>query len=122
MVYCVCRVPASLPPFGRGWQESRRLSPEVERIKGEVCRIYEVNQGDLSESRRDYHNEPRNIVIYLTRYLRSDSLKEIGEVFEIKKYSTISSVIRRVKREIRKDKNLKECVEELSARLSKGQR
>jgi len=69
-----------------------------------------------------YFNEPRNIAIYLTRYLRSDSLKEIGEAFEIRKYSTVSSVIRRVKREIRKDKNLKERVEELSARLSKGQR
>jgi len=102
--------------------ESQRLAPDVGGIKGEVCRLYEVNQSDLSESRRGYHNEPRNIAIYLTRYLRSDSLKEIGEAFEIEKYSTVSSVIRRVKREIVKDKNIKRRVEELSARLSKGQR
>jgi len=49
-------------------------------------------------------------------------LKEIGKEFEIGKYSTVSSVIKRMRKEIRKDKNIKKRVEELIAKLSKSQR
>ena len=91
-------------------------------MKAEVCRFYKVDHSDLYLSRRGYFNEPRNIAIYLIRYLRCDSLKEIGKAFEIGKYSTASSVIERVRKEIRKDKNIKMRVEELIAKLSKNQR
>jgi len=33
-----------------------------------------------------------------SRYLRSDSLKEIGKAFKIEKYSTVSSIVERVKK------------------------
>ncbi|MEA3224254.1 MAG: transposase [Thermodesulfobacteriota bacterium] len=102
--------------------ESRYLAPDVETIKAEVCRLYKVDGLDLYISRRGYFNEPRNIAIYLTRHLKCDSLKEIGHSFEIGKYSTVSSVIERVKKEIRKDKNFKKRVDELTSKLSKSQR
>ena len=102
--------------------ESRHLAPDAETIKSEVCRFYKVDGQDLSKSRRGYFNEPRNIAIYLTRHLRCDSLKKIGKSFEIEKYSTVSSVIERVKKEIQKDKNVKKRVDELTKKLSKSQR
>ena len=49
-------------------------------------------------------------------------MKEIGKESEIGKYSTVSSVTERVKKEIRKDRNIKKRVEELIAKLAKSQR
>ena len=102
--------------------ESRYLAPAGETIKTEVCRFYKINECDLYISKRGFFNEPRNIAIYLTRHLRCDSLKEIGISFEIEKYSSVSSVIERVKNEIRKDKNLKKRIDSLTAKLTKSQR
>jgi REP element-mobilizing transposase RayT len=102
--------------------ESRYLAPDVERINAEVCRFYKIEPRDLYTSRRGYFNEPRNTAIYLVRYLRGDSLKEIGKAFEIGKYSTVSSVIERVKKEIRKDISFNKRVEQLISKLAKSQR
>jgi chromosomal replication initiation ATPase DnaA len=71
---------------------------------------------------RVYFNEPRNVAIYLMRHLRCDSLKEIGKAFEIEKYSTVSSIVERVKKEIRKNSNFKKRIEKLIAKLGKSQR
>ena len=60
--------------------------------------------GVVDEVKRS--SQRRNIMKHLLFFL-SDSLKEIGKVFEIGKYSTVSSIIERVKKEIRKDKNIK---------------
>lgn len=101
--------------------ESRRLAPDVERIMGEVCRFYEVDESELYRSRRGQYNEPRNIAIYLIRNLRCEGLREIGDVFGIGKISSVSSVIQRVKEGIRNDKIIRERVEELTARMLKSQ-
>ncbi|HPR53349.1 MAG TPA: helix-turn-helix domain-containing protein [Deltaproteobacteria bacterium] len=101
---------------------SRYRAPDVVTIKAEVCRFFKVDGRDLSTSRRGKFNEPRNIAIYLTRHLRCDPLKEIGTSFDIEKYSTVSSVIERVKEEIQKDKNFKKRVDDLRAILTRGQR
>jgi len=53
----------------------------------------------------------------LVRYLKRDSLKEIRKISEIQKNNSVSSVIKRVKKEIRKDKDFKKRVEELIAKL-----
>jgi hypothetical protein len=44
-------------------------------------------------TRRSVFDEPRDVAIYLTRRLRGDSLKQIGEQFQVRKYSSVSSVI-----------------------------
>ena len=40
---------------------------------------------DANTGRRGYFNEPRNVAIYLTRRLRGDTLKAVGEIFGINK-------------------------------------
>ncbi len=62
---------------------------------------------NLQSYRRGYFNEPRNVAIYLKRHLRGDTLKDIGKFFRIVKNSKISSVDRRLKREMIKDKKIK---------------
>ena len=79
-----------------------------------VCIYYKVKESDLRLSRRVYFNEPRNVGIYLLRHLRNDALKETGKVFKIYKYSTVSSIVERVKQEMGRNKNFKKRIEELS--------
>jgi chromosomal replication initiation ATPase DnaA len=53
--------------------------------------------------------------------LRPDSWKEIGDQFQMNTYSSMSSVIERVKVLLVKDRRLKDTVETLVLRLSKSQ-
>ena len=73
-------------------------------------------------TKRGYFNEPRNIAVYLIRYLRNDTLKQVGEQFGIAKYSTVSSIVERVKHEMKINKGLKKRVEDLTETITKSQR
>ena len=66
---------------------------------------------------RAHFNEPRNVAIYLLRRLRRDSLSEIGRVFQIDKYSSVSSIIERLKLRIGADPQLKKRIEDLKDRM-----
>ncbi len=99
----------------------RELAPDPDRIKRVVCESYGVNESDLLRSRRGTLNQPRNVAIYLTRRLRGDGLKQVGQEFHIGKYSSVSSVIERMRALIDKDRNLRERVERLMAVLKKSQ-
>ena len=100
---------------------SKSLAPDVDRIIAEVCKCYNVNSKALLLSRRGHFNEPRNVAIYLIRHLRCDTLKDVGNFFGINKNSTISSVDRRLRRKMMKDKRIKKNVKTLKYELSKGQ-
>ena len=73
-------------------------------------------------ARRGYLNEPRNVAVYLIRYLRNDPLKQVGEQFSIEKYSTVSSIVERVKYEMKVDKELKKRVKRLIDKITKSHR
>ena len=53
---------------------------------------------ELLITRRGIFNEPRNIAVYLLRQIRGENLNNIGEMFNIKAYSTVSGIIRRISR------------------------
>jgi putative transposase len=99
---------------------SRTLAPEPEAIISAVCEYYDVSFEDLLSARRGVFNEPRNAAVYLLRHLRGESLAEIGNLFNIKAYSTVSSIIRRVSMLIASDKGLKDRLISLENRI-KGQ-
>ncbi len=54
-------------------------------------------------------------------YLRRDSLKEIGKAFKSEKYSTVSSIVEGMKKEIRKDNIFKKRVDQLIGKLDPDQ-
>jgi REP-associated tyrosine transposase len=89
--------------------EARRLAPQPDAIISAVCDYYNVGFDELLISRRRYFNTPRNVAIYLLRHLRGDDLNSIKELFLIKTYSTVSSIIQKMahlkttNRKIRKD-------------------
>ena len=101
--------------------ESRQLAPDPDWIKKTVCEFYGIDKTDLIRSRRGVFNEPRNVAIYLSRRLRGDSLREIGDRFGINKYNSVSSVIERVRGLLARDRGFRDKVENLYRRLSKSQ-
>ena len=101
--------------------ESRSLAPDVKRIRAVVCKSYDVDEHALTLMRRGIANEPRSMAIYLMRHLRGDSLEEIGREFKIAKYSSVSSVIERIKAMIAKDRKLRKRVVELKEEINMSQ-
>ncbi len=51
-----------------------------------------------------------------------DLLKKVGVVFEIEKFSKVSSLSERVKQETGRNKNFKKCIYELTCNFNKSQR
>jgi len=87
--------------------QSRKLAPDTEKIKKAVCNAYDIEESSLLSSRRGVLNEPRNVAIFLVRHLRGEKLEEIGRQFGISKYSSVSSVIEKMKREMSADRKLR---------------
>ena len=87
-----------------------------------MCRSYDVEEKALTLTKRGVANEPRNVAIYLMRHLRGDSLEEIGREFEIAKYSSVSSVLERIKATIAKDHRLRKRVMELKDKVNMSQK
>lgn len=101
--------------------ESRILAPDREKIKQFVCRTYQVKEEELLKSKRGTFNEPRNVAIYLTRQLRGENLNKICREYGLKKYSSASSVIERVREQIIRDLKFKKRIAELKRILVKSQ-
>jgi chromosomal replication initiation ATPase DnaA len=102
--------------------ETNKLAPDIDKIKYTVCKAYNIKETELYVTMRGYFNEPRNVAVYLIRHLRNDTLKQVGEQFGIEKYSTVSSIVERVKREMKADKVLKKRIQDLADKISKSQR
>ena len=101
--------------------QMRELYIDTETILSQVSDYYGITHDDLNTARRGQFNEPRNVAIYLLRRLRRDSLSEIGRVFQIDKYSSVSSTIERLKLRIGADPQLKKRIEDLKDRMHKSQ-
>jgi putative transposase len=99
----------------------RELYADPDRIISGVCAYYSVKHKDLFISNRGTFNEPRNVAIYLMRKLRRDTLSDIGKTFQMEKYSSVSSVIGRLKYRMRNDSKLKKRVRTMESRLKKSQ-
>ena len=75
---------------------------------------------DLQISKRGQINEPRNVAMYLMRNLRGDTLSAICKEFGLKKDSSAGSIVERVKKQLIKDKNLKNRVAEIKKIIIKS--
>jgi putative transposase len=101
--------------------ESKGLAPDTDQIKKAICKAYAVDERSLLSSRRGVLNEPRNVAIFLVRRLRGEKLEEIGRQFGISKYSSVSSVIEKMKRDMSADRKLRVRVNTIEKRLYNGQ-
>jgi REP element-mobilizing transposase RayT len=101
--------------------DSKLLAPDKERIQKLVCKTYGIAKGELLKSKRGTFNEPRGVAIYLTRMIRSDGLMDICKDYNLKKYSSASSIVENVKKKLLKDRKFRKRVNELRQKLTKGQ-
>lgn len=101
--------------------ESKKLAPTAAMVIEAVCDHYKVSFSDLLISKRGYFNKPRNVGIYLLRQNRGENLYSIGAMFDIRAYSTVSSIIRRVARLKKHDRKIRKQIEQIQARIYKGQ-
>jgi len=101
--------------------EAKHLAPVPELIVEAVCDEYHINRHNLYKTKRGELNEARNVAVFLMRRLRHDSLKEIGSHFHMVKYSSVSSIIERMEKQLSEDRNLKKRVGKVSAHISKSQ-
>jgi REP element-mobilizing transposase RayT len=102
--------------------ESKSLAPTSDIIISSVCKNYGISFNELLITRRGISNEPRNIAVYLLRQIRGDSLNSIGKFFNIKSYSTVSSILGRVSSLRKHDKKIKKQIEKIQESINKGQR
>jgi len=101
--------------------DSKLLAPDKERIQELVCKTYGITKGELVKSKRGTFNEPRGVAIYLTRMIRSDGLIDICKDYNLKKYSSASSIVENVRKKLLKDRKFRIRVYELSQKLIKSQ-
>ncbi len=102
--------------------ESKSPALTCDSIISLVCEHYGVSFNELLITRRGIFNEPRNIAVYLLRQMRGENLNDIRNLFNIKAYSTVSSIIRRVSGLKKSDGKLKKRIENIIDRIDKGQR
>ena len=84
-------------------------------------KLYGVDESSLLSSRRGVLNEPRNVAVFLVRRLRGEKLEEIGRRFDIAKYSSVSSAIEKMKREMSVNRKLRLRVKDIEKTLFNSQ-
>jgi REP-associated tyrosine transposase len=97
------------------------LAPDVEKIRRAICNAYGIEESSLLSSRRGVLNEPRDVAVFLVRRLRGEKLEEIGRQFGIAKYSSVSSAIEKMKREISVNRKLRLRVKDIEKTLLNSQ-
>ncbi|RJX27578.1 MAG: transposase [Desulfurivibrio sp.] len=97
--------------------ESRLLAPTAEEIISQVCEHFRVSREQLNAARRGRENLPRDVAVYLVRQLSQASLSEVGKCFGLHNYSTVSSVVERVKRRGKEDRRIRKHLDGLREKL-----
>jgi chromosomal replication initiation ATPase DnaA len=96
---------------------SRLLAPRLEAIQSAVCAGYGIDLNELLSGRRGTSNDARKVAIYLARRLSGQTLATIGDAFGLDHYSSVSSVVSRMKQRIPSDRSLRRKVEKIEQAL-----
>lgn len=102
--------------------ESKALAPDAEKVISCVCEYYRISWNELLVSKRGAENLPRDIAIYLVRLLCCLTLPSVGKEFGINNYSTVSSVVQRVKLRAERDKHLQRELDAIGKKVLKSQK
>ena len=100
--------------------ESKALAPDVDKVISIVFEHYKVSIEEILYSRRSTKNIARDIAIYLVRRLCCKTLPDVGAEFGITNYSTVGSVVQRVKRHIENGRALLKELRIIEGKARKG--
>lgn len=101
--------------------DSKILAPDSETMIETVCRFYKIHRDKLFTVKRGIENEPRDVAIYLMRTIRAELLLKIGGLFHLKKHSSVSSAVERIKTRLGKDRKFRKQFDRISDMVYKGQ-
>lgn len=100
---------------------ARLLAPGLDAIESAVCQSYRIDRQELLSRQRGVLNEAGDVAIYLARRLSGQTLAAIGEAFGLDNYSSVSSVVSRMKRRIQVDRSLKKRTKTIERQLRMSQ-
>ncbi|MBT3224740.1 MAG: transposase [Deltaproteobacteria bacterium] len=98
--------------------ESKQTTQDAQTIIKEVASFFKIDSAELFVKRRGKENLPRDLTIYLTRMKTALSLSEIGKIFGIESYSTVSNSIERINKKTKSDRRLVNTIKKLKSRLA----
>jgi hypothetical protein len=101
--------------------ETRTLLLRIADIKEAVRTVCHVPPEALLTSRRGILNEPRNIALYLARRYTGNKLEKIGREFNIAGYSTVSSAICSIERQLKTSGRLRNKIDHIRKMINKSQ-
>jgi hypothetical protein len=101
--------------------ESRLLAPSAPEIIAATCEHFRISAEQLHHSRRGQANLPRDIALYLVRILTRMTMPEVGKHFGISNYSTVGSVVARMKNRSESDPRIKEHLGDMKKILRMSQ-
>jgi len=100
------------------YDKTKKVELSPEKIKTAVADYFSLSVKDLEGERRSQdYVVPRQIAMYLIRELTNVSLPQIGEIFGGRDHSTVLHSIEKIKKELKKDENLRACIEDLKRLL-----
>ncbi len=100
------------------YSKDKKVDLTPDKIKSVVSNYFSLKPEDLeSERRSSDYTVPRQIAMYLIRDLTNLSLPQIGDIFGGRDHSTVLYSIDKIKKELKKDENLKACIEEITKML-----
>jgi len=91
---------------------------DAEEIKSIVSSYFSISVEDIEGGKRSQdYTIPRQIAMYLIREFTNLSLPQIGTLFGGRDHTTVIYSVDKIKRELKKDENLKAAVEEIRRML-----
>jgi putative transposase len=110
-----------MPKFRGHVPQSKIFALPIDVIKRTVTKAYKIKPERLVVSRRGVFSEPRSVAIYLARQHSGKTLLEIGREFNMRQYSSVSTVVQKMLRLCKEQKSMRARVLELETILLKGQ-
>jgi len=98
--------------------DAKKLEREANTIIQVVSHHFKIPQDNLFVHQRARDNTLRDIAMYLIRMEPSKPLAEIGELFQMDKYGSVSSWINRVKKRLPDNKQLIQVIGLIRSKLN----
>ena len=98
------------------------ISRCMRHINGVYTQRFNIDEQTLLVSKRGEENLARDIVVYLVRHYSMETILNVGKYFDINNYSTVSSVVERVKRRKIKYPSLRNHLEKIEKKFNKSQK
>jgi len=97
------------------------LSVDEHSVIAAVCSVCHVERDQLFKMQRGVANVPRDLALYVLSAHSAKTLTEIGSIFNIKHYSTVSTAITRVQDSLNQESVVQEMYEKVCRQLKVGQ-